>query len=440
VDKMTRNISELSEEKVYKKIIWRIMPLAIFAYILTYFDRINISFAKTQMQNEIGLTDAAYGIAASMFFIGYVLFEVPSAIGLKKYGAVRWISRILISLGVVTSCLVFAYDQYTLYILRFLIGVMEAGFGPAVLFYLACWFPKKYLARINGLWFIAVPLSGAIGSPIAGLILNSLNGTLGMLGWHWLFIITGIPCIILGLVFLFVLSDKAEQAKWLNEEEKKLVIKNLELDKATRKNTSVSSWWRVLFTREVAIFSFIYFAIKSAAYGLNFWMPQIVEKSGIKDAFYIGLLTSLPYIVACIGMLVVTRMSDRTGNRKSYLLLCMLSAAIGYTMLCTLENNIYLMLFSLIVATSGSFIVIPIFWTLPQSKFEGIAVASGTAAINSLGQLSGMVAPIIIGFIAEHTGSHQLGLLSILPLLIISCIFITKTIKNPVLKLESSKA
>lgn len=419
------------ENKVYTKIMWRIMPLMIIGYLLTYFDRINISFAKTQMQAEIGLNDATYGLAASMFFIGYVLFEVPSAFGVKRWGAVKWLSRTMITLGIVTAAMMYAHDKYTLYFLRFLIGAMEAGFGPAIFFYLYCWFPKRYLARANGFWLLSVPLAGAIGAPLAGLILQYCNGWFGLAGWHWLFIFSGLPCIILGVIFLMKLENHPKDAKWLTPEEKDMVVANLDQDKQAARGTTFSDIWKVLFTKDVLLFSLIYFSIKSAAYGLNFWMPQIIEKSGVKEVVMVGFLTSLPYIVACIGMVIMTTMSDRSRKRKSYLLVCLLATMIGYCIVCLLQNNTWVMMIGMIIATAGSFIAIPIFWTLPQSKFEGMAVASGTGAINSLGQLSGMVIPAVIGFITQETGSSQVGMLSVLPLLLVSCVFIFTTIHDP---------
>ncbi|MNP12856.1 putative tartrate transporter [compost metagenome] len=348
------------------------------------------------MQAELGLNDAAYGLAASMFFIGYVLFEVPSSIGLKKYGAPNWICRIMVSWGLATAALMFAYSQWTLYFLRFLIGVMEAGFGPAILFYLACWFPKKYLARINGLWFLAVPLAGAIGAPAAGLILAKMHGVLGLAGWHWLFLLSGLPCVLLGLIVLWKLDKDIASAKWLSSNEKKILQQNLDKDRANQ-IPAHASLWRVLLTREVALFAAIYFAIKLASYGINFWMPHLIEQSGVRNPTFVGLLTSLPYVIACIGMILVTRRSDRTGDRKSYLLLCMIASALGYLLACLFFDNSLVLMLALILATAGSFIAIPVFWTIPQTTFSGIAIASGTAAINSMGQLSGMVAPYMVG-------------------------------------------
>ncbi|HEY6612834.1 MAG TPA: MFS transporter [Pseudomonas sp.] len=424
------NEEQLKELLLYRRVAWRIVPLAIVCFLFSYFDRINISFAKAQMQSELGLSDAAYGLAASMFFIGYVLFEVPSAIGLKKYGAPAWICRIMISWGLATAALMFAYTQYTLYFLRFLVGVMEAGFGPAILFYLACWFPKKYLARINGLWFLAVPLAGAIGAPVAGLILDKLNGVMGLAGWHWLFLLSGLPCVLLGLIVLWKLDRDIQSAKWLSTEEKGILQRNLEQD-GKRSAAAHGSLWKVLLTREVALFALIYFCIKLASYGLNFWMPHLIEHSGVKDLTWVGLLTSLPYVVACIGMILVTRRSDRTGDRKSWLLACMLASAAGYLLACLFSGNSLLMMLALVLATAGSFIAIPVFWTIPQSTFSGIAIASGTAAINSLGQLSGMVAPVWVGYVNDLTGQTWAGMLSIAPLLLLSCYVIARYVRNP---------
>lgn len=291
---------------------------------------------------------------------------------------------------------------------------MEAGFGPAILFYLACWFPKKYLARINGLWFLAVPLAGAIGAPVAGLILDKLNGVMGLAGWHWLFLLSGLPCVGLGLVVLWKLDRDIQSAKWLSAAEKATLQRNLAQD-GKRATSAHGSLWKVLLTREVALFALIYFTIKLASYGLNFWMPHLIEQSGIEDLTVVGLLTSLPYVAACIGMVLVTRRSDRSGDRKSWLLACMLASAAGYLLASLFAGNSLVLMSALVLATAGSFIAIPVFWTIPQSTFSGIAIASGTAAINSLGQLSGMVAPVWVGYINDLTGQTWTGMLSIAP-------------------------
>ncbi len=425
-----RSEETINELLLYRRVAWRIMPLAIICFLFSYFDRINISFAKVQMQQELGLSDAAYGLAASMFFFGYVLFEVPSSLGLKRYGAPAWICRIMISWGLATAALVFAYTQYTLYFLRFLIGVMEAGFGPAILFYLACWFPKKHLAKMNGLWFLSVPLAGAIGGPAAGVLLGTMDGVLGLAGWHWLFLMSGLPCVVLGVLVLWKLDRDIESAKWLSRGEKDLLAANLEHDRVNRKPVH-ASLWRVLLTREVAIMALIYFVIKTASYGLNFWMPSLIKSSGVQSVFWVGMLSSLPYIVACVGMIWLTRLSDRTGERKKYLVMCLLAAAVGYLLACLFSNSPWAMMSALILATSGTFIAIPLFWTIPQSTFSGLAVASGTAAINSIGQLSGMVAPVMVGKINDVSGTSYMGMLSIVPVILVGCFVLMRYVKNP---------
>ncbi|AJQ51186.1 MFS transporter permease [Pseudomonas putida S13.1.2] len=425
-----RNDSHINELLLYRRVAWRIMPLAIICFLFSYFDRINISFAKAQMQQELGLSDAAYGLAASMFFVGYVLFEVPSSLGLKRYGAPAWICRIMVSWGLATAALVFAYTQYTLYFLRFLIGVMEAGFGPAILFYLACWFPRKHLAKMNGLWFLAVPLAGAVGGPAAGVLLGTMDGVLGLAGWHWLFLMSGLPCVLLGLLVLWKLDRDIEAAKWLSREEKDLLVENLAQDKRAAKPV-LGSIWRVLLTREVAIMAFIYYVIKTASYGLNFWMPHLIKSSGVQDMLWVGVLSALPYAVACIGMVLLTRLSDRTGERKRYLVYCLLAAAVGYLLACLYSDSSLAMMAALVLATAGTFIAIPIFWTIPQSTFSGLAIATGTAAINSVGQLSGIVAPVMVGKINDLTGSNSMGMLSIAPLILIACLVVMRFVRNP---------
>ncbi|MDH0132463.1 MFS transporter [Pseudomonas asiatica] len=422
--------SHIDELLLYRRVAWRIMPLAIICFLFSYFDRINISFAKTQMQAELGLSDAAYGLAASMFFIGYVLFEVPSSLGLKRYGAPAWICRIMVSWGLATAALVFAYTQYTLYFLRFLIGVMEAGFGPAILFYLACWFPKKHLAKMNGLWFLAVPLAGAVGGPAAGFLLGTMDGVLGLAGWHWLFLMSGLPCVVLGLLVLRKLDRDIESARWLSRKEKDLLAENLAQDRRVQK-PMLGSIWQVLLTREVAIMAFIYYVVKTASYGLNFWMPHLIKSSGVQDMLWVGVLSALPYAVACIGMVLLTRRSDRTGERKRYLVYCLLAAACGYLLACLYSDSSVAIMAALVLATAGTFIAIPIFWTIPQSTFSGLAIATGTAAINSVGQLSGIVAPVMVGKINDLTGSSYMGMLSIAPLILIACLVVMRYVRNP---------
>jgi len=414
----TDGARDLQELLLYRRVAWRILPLTIVCFLFSYFDRINISFAKTQMQAELGLSDAAYGFAASIFFFGYVLFEVPSSYGLKRYGAPSWICRIMVSWGLATAALVFAYNEFTLYFLRFLIGVMEAGFGPALLFYLACWFPKKNLASMNGLWFLSIPLSGMLGAPVSGFILEYMNGFLGLAGWHWLFVLSGLPCALLGVIVLFRLDRDIQSARWLTQPEKDILQRNLDNDRKESKPIH-ASLLKVIFTREVAILSVIYFMIKLTGYGLNFWMPHLISSAGVKNQLAVGFLTALPYLVAALGMIIVTRRSDASGERRKYLWQCMAVGAVGYFAACFFNDHYVLLTSFLILATAGVFIAIPIFWTIPQQAFAGLAIAGGIAAINTVGQLSGMVAPLLVGWINDLTGNTYMGMLALAPFCVI---------------------
>ncbi|WP_256659128.1 MULTISPECIES: MFS transporter [unclassified Pseudomonas] len=257
-----------------------------------------------------------------------------------------------------------------------------------------------------------------------------MDGVFGLAGWHWLFLMSGLPCVVLGLLVLWKLDRDIESAKWLSRSEKDLLAANLAHDKVNDKPV-LGSLWRVLLTREVAIMAFIYFVIKTASYGLNFWMPHLIKSSGVQSLFWIGMLSALPYIVACIGMIWLTRRSDRTGERKTYLVLCLLAAAVGYLLACLFSDSSWAMMAALVLATAGTFIAIPIFWTIPQSTFSGLAIATGTAAINSIGQLSGMVAPVMVGKINDLSGSTYMGMLSIAPLILVAGFVVLRYVKNP---------
>lgn len=257
-----------------------------------------------------------------------------------------------------------------------------------------------------------------------------MDGLLGLAGWHWLFLLSGLPCVLLGLAVLWKLDKDIDSAKWLSPEQKHQLKENLKADRKPDSNGH-GSIWRVLLTWEVGVFALIYFVIKSASYGLNFWMPNLIQLSGVHDLLMVGLLSSSPYIVACIGMLVVTRRSDKTGDRKSYLLWCMVASAIGYLLACGFSGNPLALMLALVLATAGTFIAIPVFWTIPQSTFSGLGIATGTAAINSLAQLSGIVSPAMVGFVNDLTGISYMGMLAIVPLILGCIVLIAVFVKNP---------
>jgi MFS family permease len=373
----------LTEHQVIKKIAWRLMPLIIVCYFFAFFDRVNISFAKAALQTDLGLSNTAYGFGASLFVVGYVLLEVPSNMLLYRFGARRWIARIMISWGLATAAMVFVHSEWQFYALRFVIGAMEAGFAPGILYYLTLWFPKSHRGRMTSVFFLATAFSGIIGAPISGLILNYLNGLHGLAGWQWLFLAGGLPCIALGLVVLLRLDDGIEHAKWLSTNERRLISVQLDREKG---EIGERSAWRSLLMPGVLLLGFIYFLIQVASYGLNFWAPDLIKTAGGGSPSAIGFLTAIPYICGAISMLVVGRLSDASGERPKYVAGLILAAALGFFATGMFDKNV-------------------VFWTLPPKILTGAGAASGIALINTIGQLGGIVSPVMVGSVKDLTGS-----------------------------------
>jgi sugar phosphate permease len=290
-----------------RRTAWRIMPLIMICYFFAFFDRINISFAKFQLQSDLGLSDTAYGLGAGLFVVGYVLFEVPSNLILYRVGARRWIARIMISWGLATAAMVFVHTEWQFYALRALIGAMEAGFAPGVLYYLTLWFPASYRGRVTSMLFVASAFSGLVGAPLSGLVLGHLDGALGLRGWHWLFLLGGLPCVALGLVVLTYLKDRIEDAGWLSKAEQlTLGARIAQQHKAVGDHSLLSA----LRTPGFLMLGLVYFLIQVGSYGLNFWAPHLIRAAGTTDPTRIGLLTAAPYVCGAISMVVVGRMSD----------------------------------------------------------------------------------------------------------------------------------
>ncbi|OPY97005.1 MFS transporter permease [Bradyrhizobium sacchari] len=394
--------SRLTEQLVVKKIAWRLMPLIIVCYFFAFFDRVNISFAKTALQADIGLSNTAYGFGASLFVVGYVLLEVPSNMMLYRFGARRWIARIMISWGFATAAMVFVHSEWQFYALRFVIGAMEAGFAPGILYYLTLWFPKSHRGRMTSVFFLATAFSGIIGAPISGLILNYFNGLLGLAGWQWLFLAGGVPCVALGVVVLSRFDDGLAQAAWLSEEERRLITVQLE-----RQNSEIGehSAWRSLLMPNVLLLGFIYFLIQIASYGLNFWAPDLIKAAGGGSAATVGFLTAIPYICGAICMIVVGRLSDASGERPKFIAGLVLAAAFGFFASGLFDRNVVTLIGALAILGGGVVAAIPTFWTLPPKILSGAGAASGIALINTMGQVGGIVSPIMVGSIKDMVGS-----------------------------------
>jgi MFS family permease len=392
----------ITEQQVISKIAWRLMPLIIICYFFAFFDRVNISFAKAPLQTDLGLSNTAYGFGASLFVLGYVLLEVPSNMLLYRFGARRWIARIMISWGLATAAMVFVQSEWQFYTLRFVIGAMEAGFAPGILYYLTLWFPKSHRGRMTSIFFLATAFSGIIGAPISGLILTHMDHVNGLAGWHWLFLAGGLPCVALGLVVLLRFDDGIEQAKWLSVDERRII--SVQLERQTDE-IGTRSALRSLLMPGVLLLGFIYFLIQVGSYGLNFWAPDLIKTASGADAGTVGFLTAIPYLCGAICMLVAGRLSDASGERAKFVAGLMIAAALGFLSAGLFDRNLVLLIGALAVLGAGVVAAIPMFWTLPPKILAGAGAASGIALINTLGQLGGIVSPIMVGSVKDITGS-----------------------------------
>ncbi len=408
---------------VIRKVAWRLMPLIMICYLFAFFDRVNISFAKFQLQGDLGLSDTAYGLGASLFVIGYVLFEVPSNMLLYRVGARRWIARIMISWGIATTAMVFVHTEWQFYGLRFVIGAMEAGFAPGVLYYLTLWFPPSHRGRITSLLFLASAFSGLVGAPAAGLVLGHLNGALGMPGWHWLFLLGGVPCVLLGVLVMVQLKDRIEDASWLSGNEKAWLAG--QIAQQGRHPQGGHSLLGALRTPGFLMLGLVYFLIQIASYGLNFWAPHLIRTAGTQNPTLIGLLTSVPYIAGAIAMVTVGRLSDASGERRKYVVALLLMASVGFFAAGYFDRQTTLLLVALAVIGAGVVASIPAFWALPPKLVTGAGAAGGIAVINTLGQLGGIVSPVMVGRVRDLTGSttpalYVIALLSLVCALLVA--------------------
>lgn len=394
--------TQIDEARIVSKIAWRVMPLIMVCYLFAFFDRINISFAKFSLQTDLGLSDTAYGLGAGLFVVGYVLFEVPSNLMLYKVGARRWIARIMISWGLATAAMVFVQTEWQFYGLRFLIGAMEAGFAPGVLYYLTLWFPAAQRGRITSMLFVASAFAGLIGAPVSGFVLGHLDGALGVRGWHWLFVLGGLPCLLLGTLVLKLLKDRIEDAHWLSPQEQSWLSGQI-----ARQNRHVGghSLLGALRTPGFLTLGLVYFLIQVASYGLNFWAPHLIRAAGTHNATTIGLLTAVPYVCGALCMIVVGRLSDTTGERRKFVAALLLMAVAGFVAAGLFDRQPGLLVVALAVMGAGVVASIPAFWALPPKLVTGAGAAGGIALINTLGQLGGIVSPVMVGRIKDITGS-----------------------------------
>ena len=397
-----------TESATYAKVMWRLLPFLFLCYMCAYLDRINVGYAKLQMMQDLGLSDAVYGLGAGIFFVGYLLFEVPSNLILLRVGARRWIARIMVTWGLISAAMLFVTSPTSFYIMRFLLGVAEAGFIPAILLYLTYWFPASRRSKVTALFLTGIPMSGVIGGPLSGWIMSAMHGSHGMAGWQWLFLLEGLPTVLVGVMAYFYLDDKVADAKWLSSDQRAMIETNLA---AESKEHALHSVRDGLTNPRILLLSLIYFFFTMGLYGVSFWLPTIVKASGISDPLDIGLLSAIPYAAATAAMILVGQSSDARGERRWHLALPGAIGALGLCVSVAYANNTAVAMLALTIGTMGIMTTISQFWTLPPAILGGAAAAAGIALANSVGSISGVISPYLIGWVQTNTGTTGNGVL-----------------------------
>jgi D-galactonate transporter len=392
-----------TEAAVFRKVVRRIVPFLMLCYVISYLDRVNVGFAKLQMAHDIGIGDAAYGLGAGLFFIGYFLFEVPSNLLMQRVGARAWIARILITWGLVSAAFALVGNETEYYVLRFLLGAAEAGFYPGVILYCTQWFPSYRRARVIALFMSAIPVAGIFGNPLSGWIMSSLQGVAGWHGWQWVFLLEALPALVVGVVAFFFLDNDVRSAKWLSAEDKDVVERALAEDSGQR--AAEGRALDAFRDPRVWLMSLIYFCFIMGQYALTFWMPTFVQSTGIQDGLEIGVLSAIPYIAALVAMNLFGRSADRRRERRWHLVIPSLMGAVGFSLAAVWSGSTALSLVALSVAAAGVLTCAPLFWSLPTAFLGGTAAAAGLAAVNSVGNLAGFVSPYMIGSVKDATHS-----------------------------------
>jgi MFS transporter, ACS family, tartrate transporter len=411
-----------------RKAMWRLLPFLGFCYFLNYVDRTNVGFASLTMNADLGLSATAYGLGAGLFFVAYFFFEVPSNVILHRVGARVWIARIMVTWGIIASATAFVQGEVSFYIVRLLLGAAEAGFFPGIILYLTYWFPRVQRAKVVALFFLAVPISTVVGSPISTLLIQNGDGVWGFdAGWRFMFFVEGLPSILVGFLVLFLLTDRPHKAKWLSAEERAALENTIatEDSEQVRHTTGIREGLR---DSRVVGLSFVYFGIVFGSYVLSFFLPQVVsdlqERFGIKFSLAeIGLITAIPYAVAAVVMIINARHSDRTGERRLHVAIPAFVGAGGVAVALFMESP-YLVIAAMTLCAVGVNSAIPVFWQLPSTFLTGVGAAAGIAMINSFGNIGGFAGPYLTGWLRDATGNNEAGMFVVAALMIMAGIVV----------------
>jgi MFS transporter, ACS family, tartrate transporter len=416
-------------QQVIGRVTRRLIPFAFICYVVAYIDRVNIGFAARELQRDLGLTATEYGIGAGLFFLGYCLFEVPSNLVLERVGARLWIARIMIVWGLVSMATMFITGVWSFYIARVVLGIAEAGFFPGMVLYLTYWIPAAERARTNALFMTAAPVSVIVGAPLSEAILK-LDGWHGLHGWQWLFVLEGFPAVVLGVLTLFVLTDRPEQAGWLPANERAWLTTTMADERALRGATGHVSIGRSLKSGRVWLLCAVYLMNTSVTYGIFLWLPRMLQDVAGTSGFLVSTLTAIPFVAALVTMVLVGRHSDRTGERKLHVAACALTAAFGLVLAIVFRNNLGMLVFAFTICQMGQRSVMSVFWTIPPMLLGGAAAAAGIGLINAVGNLGGFFGPTMMGWLFDRTGGYAGGLAVLAAALVIEAILVA-TLRLP---------
>ena len=407
---MAKSDGATVEAVVMRKVFWRLMPFLLAAYLIAYIDRVNVGFASLQMNKAVGIDPKTYGLGAGIFCIGYFLLEVPSNLGLEKFGASKWIARIMISWGIISGAFALIGGPTGFLVLRFLLGAAEAGFFPGVILYLTYWFPSEYRAKIVGIFMVAIPVAGLTGSPISGAILG-MDGVLGLGGWQWVFILEAIPAVLLGFISIFWLTDRPEHAQWLTAEQRNWLTGKLLMEKQRATKVRQLSVWKVLINKHVLIMALVYSGAAGASSAMALWQPQVIKSFGMSN-LETGFLNAIPYAISAVLMVFWGRSSDRSGERvwHNALPLGWMALALVATFFA---QSLWVLLPILTMVLAGTYASKGPFWALSSEWLAAPVAAAGLAQINALGNLSGFFCNFLIGWIKDETGSFPLAIMPI---------------------------
>jgi MFS transporter, ACS family, tartrate transporter len=397
------------ERATMRRVAWRLLPFLLLLYIISWLDRVNVGFAKLQMNSDLGFSETIYGLGAGIFFVGYGLCEIPSNLLLVRFGARAWIARIMITWGIISIGMMFVQGVASFYTMRFLLGVAEAGFLPGIIYYLSQWFPRAHRAKAVSWFMIGIPLSLVFGAPLSGWLMRDLDEAMGLHGWQWMFLVEGVPAVLLGLVVLMFLTEKPAEARWLPEQQRNWLVQRIEAEHAEATSRHGVGLGAALKHPTVWLLAIVMFCCQTGSYGLTFWVPTIVKglsghgpETGYNE-LQIGLFSAIPYLAAALGMLLVGWSSDRSGERFLHVAVPSVFGALGFIAVGYIQAPALAML-ALSVAAVGDYSTRGPFWALPGKFLTGAAAAGAIALINSMGALGGAIGPSAVGWLKDQKG------------------------------------